>query len=242
MSQTEEILAPRVPENSRLQGSGSLRQFAYERVEELLNAGRLKPGEIVSQRELVALTGATLGSVREAVPRLEAEGLLVTVPKRGLMVPSLDVTFVREAYEVRKMMECAAVPHMIGTLSDQAIADWISLHKTLQDELKQQGRDVSEVLLDRLQKEDWNMHSAFITTMSNNLMNNIYRVNAIKIRMAVQSRLQVTVENAQRVLSEHLDILNPLAARDHTQTLQAVERHIDNSLTLALGGKLGTPQ
>ena len=38
------------------------------------------------------MTGSTLGSIREAIPRLEADGLLQTLPKRGLMVPSLDVS------------------------------------------------------------------------------------------------------------------------------------------------------
>lgn len=216
----------------------SLRRFAYSQIEELLNSGRLKPGQLVSQRELVELTGATLGSIREAIPRLEAEGLLKTVPKKGLMVPSLDVAFVRNAYQVRRMIECTAVPDMIRKLDDQTITDMISLHTSLQDELKAQGQNVSPALLDKIQREDWNMHAAFIATMSNSLMDNIYRVNAIKIRMAVQSRLQVTGENAARVLAEHLAILAPLAARDTDGTKQAIERHIDRSQTLALGGTI----
>src|SRR5690606_7387229 len=73
-------------------GDVPLRQAAYDSIEALLNRGALRPGEMVSQRELVEKTGCTLGAVREAVPRLEAEGLLVTVPQRGLMVPSLDVS------------------------------------------------------------------------------------------------------------------------------------------------------
>ncbi|MFN7025365.1 MAG: GntR family transcriptional regulator, partial [Pseudorhizobium sp.] len=44
----------------------SLRQLAYERIEDLLNWGRLRPGQLISQRELVEVTGVTLGSVREA--------------------------------------------------------------------------------------------------------------------------------------------------------------------------------
>ncbi|MDO9306854.1 MAG: GntR family transcriptional regulator, partial [Mesorhizobium sp.] len=46
-----------------------LRQAAYESIENLLKNGELRPGQIVSQRELVKRTGLTLGAVREAVPR-----------------------------------------------------------------------------------------------------------------------------------------------------------------------------
>ena len=56
----------------------SLRQIAYDRIEELLNWGQVRPGQIISQRELMEMAGVTLGSVREAVPRFEAEGLLFT--------------------------------------------------------------------------------------------------------------------------------------------------------------------
>ncbi|MFN3636732.1 MAG: GntR family transcriptional regulator, partial [Rhizobium rhizophilum] len=86
-------------------GENSLRQLAYSRIEELLNWGRLRPGQIISQRELVETTEMTLSAIREAIPRLEAEGLLQTLPQRGLMVPSLDVTFIREAYQMRRVIE-----------------------------------------------------------------------------------------------------------------------------------------
>ncbi len=220
------------------QDKGSLRKIAYERIEDLLNSGGLKPGELITQRELVDRTGATLGSIREAIPRLEAEGLLHTVPKKGLMVPSLDVTFVRNAYQVRKMIECTAVPDMIRWLDDEAIRIFIETQKSLEAELKAQGPDVSQDLLDRIQREDWNMHAAFVKTMSNALIDNIYRVNAIKIRMVAQSRLKVTGRNAERIMGEHYQILEPLAARDAEATTRALSRHIDHSLEIALGGNI----
>ncbi|GAB4510761.1 MAG: GntR family transcriptional regulator [Roseibium sp.] len=222
-------------------GAGSLRKFAYERIEDLLNKGQLRPGQLISQRELVALTGATLGSVREAVPRFEAEGLLLTVPKKGLMVPSLDVKFVRDAYQVRRMIECEAVPDMIRRLDDRRIREFLDTQKALEAELRAQGANVSLDLLDRIQRQDWNMHAAFVRTMSNTLIDNIYRVTAIKIRMVAQSRLRVTGHNALRIFGEHYRILEPLAARDPEETEQALRRHIDNSLQIALGGEVDEP-
>lgn len=219
-------------------GPGSLRRFAYERIEDLLNGGDLRPGQMISQRELVALTGATLGSVREAVPRFEAEGLLIAVPKKGLMVPSLDVKFVRDAYQVRRMIECEAVPDMIRGLDDSTIERFLDTQKALEAELRAQGPAVSLELLDRIQRQDWHMHAAFVRTMSNTLIDNIYRVTAIKIRMVAQSRLKVTGHNALRIFGEHYRILEPLAARDRDGTEQALCRHIDNSLQIALGGQI----
>jgi DNA-binding GntR family transcriptional regulator len=236
MPPAEAVSGPPSSGNDPASSGISLRRFAYSQIEALLNSGKLRPGQLISQRELVELTGATLGSIREAIPRFEAEGLLKTVPKKGLMVPSLDIVFVQEAYQVRRMIECAAVPYMVSKLDDGTIAEMISLNNALQNELREQERPVSPALIDRIQQEDWKMHTKFVSVMSNSLLDNIYRVNTIKIRMAVQSRLQVTGENAERILTEHQDILSALATRDLEATRNALERHLNQSMTVALGG------
>ena len=60
-----------------------LREQAYEAFTNRLLQSDIKPGQFITQRELVALTGQPLGAIRELIPRLEAEGLIVTVPRRN---------------------------------------------------------------------------------------------------------------------------------------------------------------
>lgn len=219
-------------------GEPSLRQLAYDRIEELLNWGRVRPGQIISQRELVEMTGVTLGSVREAVPRFEAEGLLQTLPQRGLMVPSLDVTFIREAYQMRRLIELGAVPDLIARLDRATVTEWIDWHNAALMRLANgDGTDLAEVLRD-FQLYDWDMHAQMVSAMENRLIANAYRVTAIKIRMAAQSRVRVTRQNATRVIKEHLGFLTPLLNGDAEATSRALSHHIDQSLTLALGGTI----
>lgn len=210
----------------------SMRQAAYERIEELLNSGVLHPGQLITQRELVEMTRLTLGSVREAVPRLEAEGLLQTLPKRGLMVPSLDVSFVRDAYQMRQVIELAAITDMIGSLAKKNVEGWIDWHRRA---LERIGSEDIDTLVQEIQHLDWAMHEAFVGAMHNALISNVYRVTAIKIRMAVQSRIKVTSFNVRRVINEHLQILEALNKGDTTRTREALALHLDNSLKLALG-------
>ena len=54
----------------------SLRTDVYEQLKDRLLAGELRTGQFVSQRELADLLGATLNPVREAIRKLEAEGLI----------------------------------------------------------------------------------------------------------------------------------------------------------------------
>jgi DNA-binding GntR family transcriptional regulator len=234
-SQTE------APDRARGTGDGALRRLAYDRIEDLLNSGRLRPGQMYSQRELVDLSGATLGSVREAVPRFEAEGLLVAVPKKGLMVPSLDVRFVREAYQVRVMIERTAVSELLRRAGDGTVARLRERQSALAREFAGHGRAPPDDLIDRIQREDWAMHEALVRSLSNALVDNIYRVTAIKIRMAVQSRLRVTARNALRILREHAAILDALAEGDADMALAALDGHLGTSLRIALGETVDAP-
>lgn len=212
-----------------------LRRTAYERIEALLNTGTLTPGQLVSQRELVELTDSTLGSVREAVSRLEAEGLLQTLPKRGLMVPSLDITFVRNAYELRKLIEVGTLERSAAVIPKSTVENWIQQHEELLEQITDKP---DKAIFKIIQELDWDMHSKIVGAGMNTLVDNVYRITAIKIRMAVQSRIQVTPFNGHRVINEHLSFLRPLAAGDLELCRTKLEQHINNSLTLALGGTI----
>lgn len=61
----------------------TLRARAYENFRQQILHARVRPGQFVSQRELMQLLDMPLGAVRELIPRLEAEGLLRTVPQRA---------------------------------------------------------------------------------------------------------------------------------------------------------------
>jgi DNA-binding GntR family transcriptional regulator len=219
-------------------GAVPLRQAAYERIEDLLNGGSLRPGQLITQRFLVDRTGATLASVREAVSRLVAEGLLVTVPQRGLMVPSLDVAFVREAYELRRVLELAAVRGLARRLGSAEMDDWFDWHGQARARLSAAAGPDREAVADEIQRRDWDLHQRIIESMDNALIANVYRVTAIKIRMAVQSRIKVRPDNALRVIDEHLAILAAVRAGDDAAASAALDRHVDNSLRIALGGEV----
>ena len=214
----------------------SLRQVAYSRIEELLNWGRLRPGQVISQRELVETTGMTLSAIREAIPRLEAEGLLQTLPQRGLMVPSLDVTFIREAYQMRRVIELSAIPEVVGRADRAVVKGWLAWHIEARDRLSGDDTVDLQTFLRELQVYDWQMHAAMVDAMDNSLISNVYRVTAIKIRMTAQSRVRVTRDNAKRVIAEHIAFLTPLLDGSADAAAAALSRHIDQSLTIALGG------
>lgn len=83
----------------------TLRTKAYD----AFTQRQLEPGQFITQKELASLTGFPLGAIREMIPRLEAEGLIRTIPQRALQVAQPDVQLVRDAFELREIIELAAL-------------------------------------------------------------------------------------------------------------------------------------
>ena len=110
-----------------------LRERAYDAFTQHLLRGDIKPGQFVSQRELVALTGHPLGAIRELIPRLEAEGLIVTVPQRGLQILPVDISLIRNAFQFRLILEREAVAAFTQNASDEAIERLETAHRAIVD-------------------------------------------------------------------------------------------------------------
>jgi DNA-binding GntR family transcriptional regulator len=99
-----------------------LRDKAYDSFTERLLARDILPGQFVSQRELVEITNMPLGAIRELIPRLEAEGLITTVPQRGMQIAHVDLNLVRNAYQFRLFLESQATALFAVERSDEAVA------------------------------------------------------------------------------------------------------------------------
>src|SRR5512136_170239 len=89
------LSVPVGPRESRESASGMLREDAYARLKHSLFRSALKPGQLVSQKELARLIRCPLGPTREAIQRLAAEGLLRVVPQRGIVINNIGLDFIR---------------------------------------------------------------------------------------------------------------------------------------------------
>lgn len=209
-----------------------LRDDAYSSFTEKLLSRDIQPGQIVSQRELVELTGMPLGAIREMIPRLEADGLIRTVPKRGLQVLSIDLELIRNAFQLRRIIESEAFASFCRSAPDTDIARLASEHRKT---LSEAECGVTPELLSRAQHMDWAFHDHVIDSLGNRIISDIHRVNAIKIRLIRNSDTRMLPELVVSVMSEHLVIIDALEARDVEKTVEAVHAHVDSAKRRALG-------
>ncbi|QJF52322.1 GntR family transcriptional regulator [Roseobacter ponti] len=209
-----------------------LRDHAYSNFTEMLLARDIQPGQIVSQRELVELTGMPLGAIREMIPRLEADGLIKTVPKRGLQVLSIDLDLVRNAFQLRSIIEGEAILQFCRTAPLDVIDRLTREHQQIRDTA---ATSVSPDILQTAQQIDWAFHDQIIDAMGNAIISDIHRVNAIKIRLIRNTDTRILPELLVPVFDEHLAILAALKDRDGTGAVRAIHAHIESAKKRALG-------
>lgn len=220
---TSETLAARAPK---------LRDRAYESFTTRLLAREIRAGQFVSQRELVEITGLPLGAIRELIPRLEADGLIKTVPQRGMQVCTVDMQLVRNAYQFRLFLEREAALLFAASASDRQIDELRRAHESV---IKRARKGVSAELMAEAQAVDYALHDTIIDALGNEIISNAYRVNAIKIRLIRQEYTRLEPQLVVPVMTEHLGIIDAFEARDASRAAAAIETHITGSRNRALG-------
>jgi DNA-binding GntR family transcriptional regulator len=111
-------------------------ELAFKRIFDAILEGRLKPGMRVTESNIAKEIGLSRTPVREAIRRLEANGLLVHQPHRGMVITKPDHQVIVELYQVREILEGAAA----GMAAQQASDMEIGLLK----EIIEAGRRISK--------------------------------------------------------------------------------------------------
>jgi DNA-binding GntR family transcriptional regulator len=211
----------------------SLRAQAYENFQQQIAQANIRPGQFVSQRELMQLLGMPLGAVRELIPRLEAEGLLRTVPQRGLQVAHVDLKLINNAFQLRGMLEREAAAHFALNATDADLEAIEQAH--LRIVRRARRGPIDDALLADATSVDWGLHDLMIDTLGNALISQIYRVNSLRVRLI---RLEGSLLSADALLpamEEHLWFIDALKRRDPQQVSERLGHHIESAHRRVLG-------
>ena len=211
---------------------GRLRWQAYERFQQQLIASRIRPGQFVSQRELAALIGLPLGAIREVIPRLEAEGLLQTAPQRGLQIATVDVKLVRNAFQLRALIEREAAAQFALTATDSELDALETAHR---DVIGKARHRITPALLETAQAIDWGLHDRMVDALGNEIISGIYRVNSLRIRLIRLDRVMLDEQVLGPAMEEHLALLAALRTRDPQHAIAAIDAHLSHARSRALG-------
>ena len=221
------------PTAARSPSTPTLRERAYESFRQQIVQANIRPGQFVSQRELMALLGMPLGAVRELIPRLEAEGLLRTVPQRGLQVAHVDLKLINNAFQLRGLLEREAAMRFAATVSDDDLAAIEDAHRRIVQRARAEGID--DTLLTDATTVDWGLHDLMIDALGNELISETYRVNSLRVRLIRLEGSSLSPEALLPAMEEHLWFIDALKARDADEVARRLAHHLESAHRRVLG-------
>lgn len=213
-------------------GTTMLRTDVYDQLKERLFTGELRTGQFVSQRELTSLLGATLNPVREAIRKLEIEGLINVYPQRGIQIIEGGPKAINDAYEYRVLLELNAVRHFVATAPDEAIDELIAKVKKSIRAIERAPNDVAvrwQVLDD-----DYQFHKDLVDFQQNEILSKHYSLNAARLRL-FRINIGQPLLRLEVAAKEHLDILEACKQRDAATAADLLGKHIEISREHTLG-------
>lgn len=208
-----------------------LRDRAYSSFTERLLSREIRPGQFVSQRELVEITGMPLGAIRELIPRLEAEGLITTVPQRGLQIAHVDLSLIRNAFQFRLFIEREATALFARNGSDEAIARLKAAHL---DIIHRAKAGEKETLIIDAEATDRMLHETIIEHLENDIISKTYWVNWIKIKIIRQNETRLYLDLVIPVMQDHLKVIEAFERREPDEAAQAMCEHIAQARNRAI--------
>ena len=211
----------------------SLRAQAYANFQQQIVQANIRPGQFISQRELMQLLGMPLGAVRELIPRLEAEGLLCTVPQRGLQIAHVDLKLVNNAFQLRLVLEREAATRFCSSVSEADLAAIADAHQRIVQRARS-GR-IDDRLLGDATTVDWGLHDLMIDALGNELISEAYRINSLRVRLIKLESSMLSPEALLPAMEEHLWFIEALQQRDPLEVARRITHHIESAHRRVLG-------
>ncbi len=195
------------------------RRSAYERVLAQIRSGELRPGDRLTETDLAGRLRISRTPVREAIRQLEADGLVVHVPRVGATVRTLDYSEVMELYEMRTVLEATAARMAARAASDIEIS-----------ELEEINADLAAATGDARRAYELNrlFHETFAKAAKNRFL--IESMGALqKALLILGTSTLADRARAEEAVSEHGAVLKALRARDGAAAEAGMRAHLEAS-------------
>ncbi len=197
-----------------------LREVVFHSLREAILSGRLKPGERLMEMPLAQTLGVSRTPVREAIRKLELEGLAVMIPRKGAEVARITKKQLQDVLDVRKALEALAVQLACRHMAKEEITRLEHAHLRVRDMAGK--KDVKAMV-----KADVHFHDIIYKAANNDkllqILNNL-RQQMYRYRMEYLKNVQ----NHKVIVQEHERILEAVRTADEERAAEAMRRHIVN--------------
>lgn len=197
-----------------------LRDVVFQTLRQAILKGELQPGERLMEIKLAERLGVSRTPIREAIRKLELEGLVVMIPRKGAAVANITEKDTKDVLEVRRTLEMFAVEVACDRITEEQL-----------EELKEAAKafEASKGSMDviRIAETDMKFHEIIyeatqndrLVQMLNNLRENMYRYRIEYLK---------DPNYYDSLVGEHREILKAIETNDKESARVRMRDHIDN--------------
>lgn len=197
-----------------------LRDVVFNTLRKAILTGNLKPGERLMEVHLANKLGVSRTPIREAIRKLELEGLVIMIPRRGAEVAQITEKSLKDVLEVRRALDALSIELACDRITEEEIA---ALKEACHEfELATKGKDTSIIA-----KADVKLHDIIVEAtgnqrlqqLINNLAEQMYRYRFVYLKDERQH---------EKLIAEHKEIYESIIEKNKERAMAAAKLHIDN--------------
>ncbi|MBF7096017.1 GntR family transcriptional regulator [Alkalibacter mobilis] len=195
-----------------------LREIVFTTMREAIINGDFKPGQRLMEVQLADQMGVSRTPVREAIRKLELEGLVVMVPRKGAYVAGLSSEDVKEVLEIRAVLEGLAASLAARNATEKDVEEL----KDIVEKFKSAANEQDVV---KLINFDSDFHDVMYRTSKNKKLIQLIsslREQVQRFRVAYFTKIKST----QQLIEEHNQLVDAIAGKDSERARAVAETHI----------------
>ena len=200
-----------------------LRDVVFKTLRQAILKGELEPGERLMEIQLAERLGVSRTPIREAIRKLELEGLVLMIPRKGAEVAKISENNLRDVLEVRRSLEELAIDLACQRITEEELA-----------QLNQAEVDFKAAIENgdamQIAQTDENFHEIIYNSTKNQklvqILNNLreqmyrYRVEYLK-----------NPDVHEQLIQEHEEIVYHIKRREKAEATAVTCQHIDNQVS-----------
>ncbi len=192
-------------------------------VVEAIGDGRLKPGDKVTELTLSREMGTSRAPVREALRRLESQGLIVSHPRRGFFVHAYDTQELENIYDLRICLELHAAQNALERMGEDDVAR-LREQVALLHELGAANAAQEQVAA------DYAFHRMLCEIAGNERIVRLFDTLATELRAGI-ALIGVLYDDPVRIAQTHDPIIEAIEARDAATLRDVLHDHLSDART-----------
>jgi DNA-binding GntR family transcriptional regulator len=205
----------------RLDNYKPLRELVFESLREAIIAGKLGPGERLMEIQMAEEMGVSRTPVREAIRKLELEGLVVMIPRKGAYVAGLSLKDIADVFEIRGALEGLAAELAAERITEEELEE-------LERYLIKISEEIESGDLDKVVATDTDFHSLIYKASRNHRLSQI--INNLREQIQRFRTTSLSYPGRMKIaLEEHRKIVEAISMRDGELARKIAQEHIENA-------------